>query len=255
MRIARAGLTGMETSALARETGMDGATLERVLETLATNGEIARVDGERALGRESVERLEASLLETLDAHHASAPLEDGMPRAALANALPENVPRATGSALLDRLTERGDVEVRSERVARAGFTAHLAEEEEAIAERLAARFADAALDAPTWKTVVEETGEPEARLRALAHFLERRGRLVAAPDDLFFDRASVVALVERVVAHFVANDTLDTQDFKAMIGTSRRTAVPLMALLDDLQITRRDGSVRRLHSAEPRWKR
>jgi hypothetical protein len=29
--------------------------------------------------------------------------------------------------------------------------------------------------------------------------------------------------------------------------------MPLMALLDDLQITRRDGSLRRLLHREPRW--
>jgi len=38
-----------------------------------------------------------------------------------------------------------------------------------------------------------------------------------------------------------------------MIGTTRRTAMPLMALLDDLQVTRREGSVRRLRAREPRW--
>mgnify|MGYP001819533513 FL=1 len=87
----------------------------------------------------------------------------------------------------------------------------------------------------------------------MAHFLERRGDLVAAPDELFFDRASVLDLIDRVIAHFEASDELDTQTLKAMIGTSRRTAMPLMALLDDLQITRRDGSLRRLLGTTPRW--
>ena len=42
--------------------------------------------------------------------------------------------------------------------------------------------------------------------------------LVAAPDDLFFDRASVEKLIEQVVAHFEDNEELDTQTLKAMIG-------------------------------------
>ena len=50
-----------------------------------------------------------------------------------------------------------------------------------------------------------------------------------------------------------ASDELDTQTLKTLIGASRRTAMPLMALLDDLQITRRDGSLRRLIGTEPRW--
>jgi len=66
-------------------------------------------------------------------------------------------------------------------------------------------------------------------------------------------------LIDRVLAHFdsgSADDSsvdLDTQTLKSFIGTSRRTAMPLMALLDDLQITRRDGSQRRLLNREPRW--
>ncbi|MBB85025.1 MAG: hypothetical protein CL931_14550, partial [Deltaproteobacteria bacterium] len=89
--------------------------------------------------------------------------------------------------------------------------------------------------------------------REVAHFLERNGVLVAAPDDLFFDRPGVARLIGQVVEHFASSDELDTQTLKAMIGASRRTAMPLMALLDKLQITRRDGSLRRLIGSEPKW--
>ena len=109
------------------------------------------------------------------------------------------------------------------------------------------------VDAPALRTIADDLEEDERRLREIAHYLERAGALVAAPDDLFFDRARVVELIERVVAHFTSNEELDTQTLKVMIGTSRRTAVPLMALLDDLQVTRRDGSVRRLIGDQPRW--
>jgi hypothetical protein len=46
------------------------------------------------------------------------------------------------------------------------------------------------------------------------------------------------------VAHFEDNETLDTPTYKSLIGTTRRTAMPLMELLDDLHITRRRGDVR-----------
>ena len=95
--------------------------------------------------------------------------------------------------------------------------------------------------------------ERPARLRELAHYLEREGQVVAAPDELFFDREAVSALIDRVLAHFDQSEELDTQTLKALIGTSRRTAMPLMALLDDLQITRRTGSTRRLLTRTPRW--
>ncbi len=253
LRIVRAGLSGARTESLALETGIAPERLRARLEALDASGAIRCLEGGVCVGTDVVERLESMLLETLEGHHADAPLLDGMPRSALAGTLPENVSRSTGSALIEHLSQRGLITVRGETVALSGFVPHLEPEEEALAQTLSRRLSEAALDAPALRSVADELGEPEARLRALAHFLERQGTLVAAPDDLFFDRGAVIALIDRVVAHFDVNDQLDTQAFKALIGTSRRTAMPLMALIDDLQVTRRDGSVRRMLSREPRW--
>ena len=201
---------------------------------------------------QAAERLMTALLETLEDFHAREPLQPGMPRAALVGSLPANVPTESGAALLARLAEREALEIRSDVVTRVGFESSLDADQEALAGTLE-RFAEAGLEPPAMRTVADETGEDERALREVAHFLERDGTLVAAPDDLFFDRASVTRLIEDVVAHFASSDELDTQTLKAMIGASRRTAMPLMALLDELQITRRDGSLRRLIGSEPRW--
>ena len=223
------------------------------LEVLRDAERVEPLDGDLCLSREAGERLRARLLETLDAYHSKDPLQAGMPRAALAGSLPENVPSEAKAALVSRLAELGAVSIRGEVVARTGFESRLDADQEALAETLRRRFEEAGLDAPALRTLADDLSEDERRLREVAHYLERAGELVAAPDDLFFDRLRVAELIERVVAHFGANDELDTQTLKAMIGTSRRTAMPLMALLDDLQVTRRDGSVRRLIGDRPRW--
>ena len=253
IRIARAGLEGRGTEILMRETGLHPDTLATLLGGLATDERIEQLDAGLCLGRFSADRLMQQLRDHLNAYHDKNPLQAGMPRAALTGTLPENVPNGAGGALLVRLADRGDIAIQSNVVVRAGFASSLDAKEEAIAETLRARFSSAALDAPALKTIAEESGEDENRLRAIAHYLERSDELVAAPDDLFFDRASVEKLIEQVVAHFENNEELDTQTLKAMIGTSRRTAVPLMALLDDLQVTRRHASMRRFIGAEPRW--
>ncbi|MCP4040316.1 MAG: hypothetical protein GY733_25460, partial [bacterium] len=49
---------------------------------------------------------------------------------------------------------------------------------------------------------------------------------------------------QEVASHFESHEELDTQTYKDLIGTSRRTAMPLMELLDDLHVTRRMGDVR-----------
>jgi len=253
VRITRAGLEGISRARLGVETGLDPESVGDTLEALRRAEKIEPLGGDLCLGREAGDRLRGQLLEALDAFHAREPLQAGMPRAALAGALPENVPNDAKTALVSRLAQGDGVTIRGEIVARTDFESRLDARQEALAEALQRRFAEAGLDAPALRTIAEALGEDERRTREIAHYLERAGTLVAAPDDLFFDRARVVGLIERVVAHFASNEELDTQTLKAMIGTSRRTAMPLMALLDDLQVTRRDGSVRRLISDQPRW--
>ena len=65
-----------------------------------------------------------------------------------------------------------------------------------------------------------------------------------APGELWFDRAAVDALAERVRAHLAEHGSIDTAAYKRLTGTTRRTTVPLMELLDALEVTRRAGDRR-----------
>jgi len=259
VRIARAGLDGIAVDALGRQTGLDPHDLAQTLDPLEATGSILRLDSGILLSSRAAERLMQNLLTALGEFHAREPLQAGMPRASLASSLPNNVPSDAGAFLLERLAEGNSLEIRDELVRALGFEPRLDESQSRIADRLRTRFADAALDAPALRTLSEEMNEKPDHLREVCHYLERQGVLVAAPDELFFDRSAVLALIDRVLAHFDSGATddssidLDTQTLKSFIGTSRRTAMPLMALLDDLQITRRDGSRRRLLNREPRW--
>jgi len=87
---------------------------------------------------------------------------------------------------------------------------------------------------------------PLQRLRDLLAHLEREGRLVRARDDLWFDRSTIDALRDRVVDHLRQHGSLETPAYKTLIGTSRRTAVPLMELFDAERVTVRRGAARRL---------
>jgi len=53
-------------------------------------------------------------------------------------------------------------------------------------------------------------------------------------------------LRERVVAYLQQHGTIGTAAYKSLIGTSRRTAVPLMELFDEERTTLRRGEKRAL---------
>ena len=230
VRVARAGFAGVTEEALRRETG------------LAIRAGIVKV-GDRWLSEQAIRELERRAVGAVRSFHASERLRPGMPRATLRGALPENAPAAALDVVLERSAElvaEGDlVRLRDHRPL-------LRPEEEKAVERLRRESEAAGLEPPTLREWCERLG---LDARPLIAHLEREGHLVRAPGDLWFSRAAVEALRQRVVEWIRVNGPLDTPRYKKLIGTTRKHAVPLMELLDAQQVTLRRGEARTLRRA------
>jgi selenocysteine-specific elongation factor len=244
VRIRRAGLAGIAREALRRETGLPGEVLDAALGDLRAAGRAEATAGGTWLGAAAVAELEARLLAALDEHHAAEPLLPGMPAGALRGRLPENAPREAAELALGRLAARGELVLEGETARRPGHRPRLEGSEAAAVERIARRLRDAGLEPPGLRELGAELGIGVERLRDLLAHLEREARAVRARDDLWFDRTAVDGLRARVVAHLRAHGRVATLAYKALIGTPRRTAIPLMELFDAERLTLRRGDER-----------
>ncbi|MEM7409507.1 MAG: selenocysteine-specific translation elongation factor [Myxococcota bacterium] len=252
VRVQRSGLAGVERETLARETGQLARTLDAILAEGERDGWV-RVARERCISGDALDELESRLRSALDDYHRAEPLRPGMPAGALRGVLPDNVHPASVECALERLAASGEVVRESDHVRLASHRPSLDAESEKHCATLVERLGTAGLEAPSLRDLGEATGLDEGPLRDLLAHLAREGRIVPAPGDLWFDAAAVESLRDRVRAHFESNDALDTKAFKALIGTTRRTAVPLMELLDAERFTVRRGDVRLLRdAAQPR---
>ncbi len=248
VRIRRSGLAGVGVEALRRETGLSGEALEAALHALQEDGSAVGTGGGTWVDAGAVAEIERRMLDALDAYHAAEPLRPGMPRAALRGRLPENVRRETAETAAERLAERGAVSVAGDLVRRSDHRPRLEAGDLALTRRLLDEAHAAGLEAPSLREWAARLGVETPRLRDLLAHLERDGRLVRAPGDLWFDRDAIDALRAKIVAHLSEHGALETPIYKTLIGTSRRTAVPLMELFDAERVTIRSGDVRKLRS-------
>jgi selenocysteine-specific elongation factor len=252
LRIQRAGLAGVASDALARETGLEAARLEALLAELAAEGAAQATRGAVWLGAAALASLEGRLQAALAQFHEQEPLRPGMPRRTAEGALPENRAEGAFELVVARLAAAGRVDEVGDALRLAHFVPVLTREQEAIAARVRAECMAAGLEPPTFAGLLAEHGCGEATLRNLLGYLERDGSLVRAPGDLWFDRVAVDALRERVLGHLRARGSLETSAYKDLIGTSRKYAVPLMELFDAERLTLRTGELRILRgSATP----
>ena len=247
-RVVRTGLAGTDEAALARETGIAGSELDRQLRRLETDGVLLRAGARYWLSVDAARRMEGRLCEALDAFHAAEPLRPGMPRGALRGQLPDNVSTEVADLALARLEAAGEVALEGELARRPAHTARLDSESEAAVKQIRDEAQASGLDPPSPREWAERLSLSPERFRDLLAYLERERVLVRAPGDLWFDREAVEGLRAGVVAHLKQHGEIDTGTYKSLTGTSRRTTVPLMELLDELHVTRRKGDVRILRN-------
>ena len=127
---------------------------------------------------------------------------------------------------------------------------HFDASDEALVERMLAEARAFGLEPPSEREWSESLGTEREHLQDLLAHLKREGRMVRAPGDLWFSADAIAELRDRIVAHFESRQRLDTKAYKALIGTSRRTAVPLMEYFDDEHLTTRSGDARVLRQAQ-----
>jgi selenocysteine-specific elongation factor len=252
VRVARAGLAGIAETDVALQAGLDPAHLDAEARSLVEAGSIHRTPAGRLIDTEVLARLAESLIEALAGYHRSEPLRPGMSGAALRATLPENVARDTAEAALWLLEGAGRIVVSGELVRLPEHEPTLDERTQALVEHIARDAREAGLEPLSPRDHGIALGIEPVEYRDLVAHLERGGVLVRAPGDLWFDRAVVDELRKRLVSHLEAHGEIDTQTYKTLIGTTRRTAMPLMELFDELQVTRRRGDVRVLRGGGDR---
>ncbi|HEX9105327.1 MAG TPA: SelB C-terminal domain-containing protein, partial [Polyangia bacterium] len=88
-------------------------------------------------------------------------------------------------------------------------------------------------------------------LGPVIELLVRGGSLVRM-KDLVFHAPAVAALRERLVAHLKAHAQITPQEWKELVGASRKFAIPLAEHFDGEKLTMRVGEVRKLRGLQNR---
>ena len=85
----------------------------------------------------------------------------------------------------------------------------------------------------------------EKKLKNLLNIEKNNNNFLIINGSLFFSKKNYFDLLETVEKYFSLNKTMSVADFKSLINTSRKYAVPLLEYLDKEKITYRDGNERK----------
>jgi selenocysteine-specific elongation factor len=142
------------------------------------------------------------------------------------------------------LEKAGKVRTERDRLMLSSHAEELSPQEEEILKRLEDLYYRGEFRSVSLAEIRREFRLSEGRLDRLVGILMERKKIFQGPEGLFIHSHWLDEVVAKVKAS--GKKELTVGEFKNMTALSRKYAIPLLELLDQLGVTRRKGSVREI---------
>ncbi len=245
--LSMAGPAGLAADQLGGRTALSPRAVQAGLERLGARGAALLFDRERrawtagSVASSLAERLRSAV----EAFHRHKPLAAGIGKEELRGRLPPVVDPRLYQRLLSQLAERGALAVEGDLVRATGHRAASGEGGGAVLKaRVRELLRQGALTPPGISELPSAAGASAADVAAVLKLLAAEGSAVRVSPEIWFDAGAVSALREKLVAWLRARKEISTQEFKELVGATRKHVIPLAEYFDREKVTLRVGEKR-----------
>ncbi len=148
------------------------------------------------------------------------------------------------SLALKQLTRTGKINELGSHIARADFQVQISPEEEVLLKELEAMSLKGELHSVSFEELKLRFHLSTKNLNRLLDFLIERKKIVKGKDGYIIHSSWLEELIQKLKNS--GKQELSVSEFKLMTGLSRKYAIPLLELLDQMGVTRRKGPGREI---------
>jgi len=235
--------------------GLGEAEIKRSLrltpEEAAEQGQALEAEGKAIIlnfaplflvSRESLEFLQGKLTKFIEQHHRKHPDELGLKLDKLHKHF--DVPKKVLTLALKYLEHEDKVRETGGIFSLAAFETFLSPPEEKLLVELEQMSLKGELSAGSLKDAERQYRLSPKKMEKLLAILVEKKRVVQSGDGFYVNSAWLDDVVGKIRAREVKE--LSVADFKQLTGLSRKYAIPILELLDEMGVTRRQGSTRQI---------
>ena len=184
------------------------------------------------------------IIEVVTEFHRQTPASPGISFDDLSHHCP--VSRPILERLLDHLQKKGDLALVETRIALPGHRTSIPETERRSFETVELLFRARSYNPPDLGELgISARLKPEGVARIVKLLIEQ-GRLVCVADGLWFHREAVDNARQILEKHIRKEGCLESVQFKYLLNTTRKYALPLLDYFDRIGVTTRSHNTRYL---------
>lgn len=240
LKIEKSGTRGISLNSIKGWINTDLQSLSDTVGNLRETGEIHIVENELIHDKYFL-AIQNEILGTLKAFHRKNPLKPGMSKEEMRNQL------RTDSRLFNFiLAGLKDVQVDKDLLRLRDFKVELSSSEEAFRMKVLELLNKGGFQPPTKEEISSSLKLEPKRLTDILSLMSKEAKAVKVNDSLYLSSRVYDEMLSLVRNFFKKKPEMTVAEFRDLLNTSRKYALPFLEFLDSQKVTLRTGDVRKL---------
>jgi selenocysteine-specific elongation factor len=239
LKVERAGARGISVGAIKGWIKAEPKMIEEALKKLCRAGEVLHFE-DQFLHKKAFSALQDGIVGLLRAFHKKNPLKAGMSKEELRNQL--KIDARIFNFVLAGLK---NIVVEKDLVRLEEFKIALSSSEEGYSAKILDLLEKGGFQPPAREELSAALKLDQKRLTDILGLLSKEKRVVRINESLYLSAASYENMISRVRTFFEKKPDMTVAEFRDILNTSRKYALPFLEYLDSHKITIRTGDVRK----------
>ena len=237
---------------LAQELSFNSEVVREVLDSLKGQNLITVISEKpewAVIHTNHYEQGQQNVIDFLKEYHSEYPMLSGIKKSEINERLFGKINTTLLDAILNPLLRNDAIKTKDEKIFLSGHAIKFTAEHEEIKKKVEEIYLSREFVTPGWDEIVEEVeGRPQEITDVVTGLIEL-GILV---EIKYYEKPSIFhkKCLDKaraiLVAYFDNHDEIRLGEFREMINSTRKFATPILVYFDKLNITERDGEIRRL---------
>ncbi|MBI4653593.1 MAG: selenocysteine-specific translation elongation factor [Nitrospirae bacterium] len=244
-KIFQYGINGISLSELHGWINEEIPEIDNAVNQLIKKGEIIQT-AERLLHKNAFKEFSQKISLVLSDFHKKNSLKPGFPKGEL-NTVFKGIEHGYFDELL-KITK--DIVVEREIVRLKSFNISLSDDKKAVKDKILKVIESHAFQPPLKEELTKTLSVSDKELGELLRIMAGEGSLVRINDSVYISAVSCNKMIESLKNFFKTKQEMTVAEFRDMLNTSRKYALPFLEYLDSNKITLRVGDIRKLFLKE-----
>ncbi|MFZ5965764.1 MAG: selenocysteine-specific translation elongation factor [Bacillota bacterium] len=220
------------------QTGLSEVLLTKIIEDLIAGGSVVKFGNNIVLHRSFLEKIEETMMNVLNEFHKKNPLRLGMLKEELRN---KTVPDAKGKLfdeILRFFCEVNTIKVYSNHICLFDFEIEYTDGQKKIMNEIEKKYLENGFTPPTLEELLKQCRN-EKEYRQVFSAMVEMSKIVKISEEIYIHQDYLHKAVEMIKNYLQENKEITLSQFRDLIGTTRKYALPLLEYLDQNKITKR----------------